>query len=74
MNKKVLAIVSSPRKNGNSELLVDEFIKGAQEAGQEVEKVCLRERKFLPVWHVKPVCVTAALVYRKMIWQMCCKN
>ena len=43
--KKVLAIVSSPRKGGNSELLVDEFIKGAQEADQDVEKVCLREKK-----------------------------
>lgn len=46
--KKVLAIVSSPRKGGNSELLVDEFVKGAQETGQEVEKVCLREKKIAP--------------------------
>ena len=46
--KKVLAIVSSPRKGGNSELLVDEFVKGAQEAGHEVEKVCLREKKIAP--------------------------
>lgn len=46
--KKVLAIVSSPRKGGNSELLVDEFAKGAQEAGQKVEKVCLREKKIAP--------------------------
>lgn len=46
--KKVLAIVSSPRKGGNSELLVDEFVKGAREAGQEVEKVCLREKKIAP--------------------------
>ena len=48
MNRKVLAIVSSPRKNGNSELLVDEFIKGAQESGQKVEKICLREKKISP--------------------------
>lgn len=46
--KKVFAIVSSPRKGGNSELLVDEFIKGAQEAGHAVEKVCLREKKIAP--------------------------
>lgn len=48
MSKKVLAIVSSPRKNGNSELLVDEFIKGAQESGHAVEKVCLRGKKIAP--------------------------
>ena len=46
--KKILAIVSSPRKGGNSELLVDEFIKGAREAGHDVEKVCLREKKIAP--------------------------
>ena len=48
MSKKVLAIVSSPSKNGNSELLVDEFIKGAKEAGHRVEKLCLREKKLAP--------------------------
>ena len=48
MSKKVLAIVSSPRKNGNTELLVDEFIKGAKEAGHSVEKLCLREKKLAP--------------------------
>ena len=48
MSKKVLAIVSSPRKNGNTELLVDEFVKGAREAGHEVEKLCLREKKIAP--------------------------
>ena len=48
MSKNVLAIVSSPRKNGNSELLVAEFIKGAQAAGQNVEKICLREKKISP--------------------------
>ena len=46
--KKILAIVGSPRKGGNSELLVDEFIKGAQEKGHTVEKVCLREKKIAP--------------------------
>ena len=46
--KKVLTIVSSPRKGGNSELLVDEFMKGAAEAGNTVEKVCLREKKIAP--------------------------
>lgn len=46
--KKVLAIVSSPRKNGNSEILADEFLKGAEDAGNTVEKICLREKSISP--------------------------
>lgn len=41
MLKKVLVITTSLRKGGNSELLADEFIKGAQEAGHTVEKIGL---------------------------------
>ena len=41
MAKKVLIISSSPRKGGNSDLLSDEFMKGAIEAGNEVEKIFL---------------------------------
>ena len=37
--KKVLIISASPRKNGNSELLCDEFARGAKDAGHEVEKM-----------------------------------
>ena len=48
MSKKVLILSGSPRKGGNSELLVDEFVKGAKEAGNTVEKVCLREKKIAP--------------------------
>ena len=43
MAKKVLIISSSPRKGGNSDLLCDEFMKGAIEAGNEVEKIFLKE-------------------------------
>lgn len=45
MNKKVLIISSSPRKGGNSEALAAAFAKGAQEAGNEVETVFLREKQ-----------------------------
>ena len=34
--KKVLIISASPRKGGNSDLLCDEFARGAREAGHEV--------------------------------------
>ncbi len=34
-SKKVLVISSSPSKGGNSDLLCDEFLKGAQVAGHK---------------------------------------
>ncbi len=37
MSKKVLIIATSPRKQGNSNRLVQEFAKGAKDAGNEVE-------------------------------------
>ena len=43
--KKVLVISASPRKGGNSDLLCDQFAKGAREAGHEVEKIRLAEKK-----------------------------
>lgn len=43
--KKILIISSSPRRGGNSDLLCDQFAKGALEAGHNVEKVSLREYK-----------------------------
>ena len=43
MSKKVLVISSSPRKGGNSDTLCDQFIKGAREAGSQVEKIRLAE-------------------------------
>ena len=48
MKKKVLMISGSPRKGGNSEILLGQFEKGAREAGNEVEKVSLREKKIAP--------------------------
>ena len=49
MAKKVLIISSSPRKGGNSDLLCDEFMKGALEAGNEVEKIVLKDKSDAPV-------------------------
>ncbi len=42
--KKVLIISASPRKGGNSDILCDEFAKGAKAAGHEVEKIRLAEK------------------------------
>lgn len=46
MNKKVLIIFSSPRQGGNSETLAASFAKGALEAGDHVETVYLREKRY----------------------------
>ena len=43
MSKKVLVISASPRKDGNSDLLSDQFILGAEEAGNTAEKIFLKE-------------------------------
>jgi multimeric flavodoxin WrbA len=45
MNKKVLVLSSSPRKGGNSDVLCDQFVLGAQEAGHEAEKIFLKDKK-----------------------------
>ncbi len=44
MSKNIIVISTSPRKGGNSETLADAFIRGAEEAGNQVEKVCLYDK------------------------------
>lgn len=48
MSKKVLILSGSPRKGGNSDLLCDEFMRGATESGNEVEKIHVAKRKIAP--------------------------
>ena len=43
--KKVLIISASPRKGGNSDTLCNKFMFGAREAGHDVEKIFLRDKK-----------------------------
>ncbi len=43
--KNVLAFCASPRKGGNSDILVDEAIKGAQDAGAKADKIMLQKIK-----------------------------
>ncbi|MGE5174383.1 MAG: flavodoxin family protein [Betaproteobacteria bacterium] len=45
MPKKVLILSASPRKGGNSDLLCDQFLRGAKEAGNQAEKIFLRDKK-----------------------------
>ena len=45
MNKKVLVISTTLRKEGNSDILADYFLKGADESQNIVEKVSLVNKK-----------------------------
>ena len=47
-HKRVLGIVGSPRRGGNTEILVDEILVGAAEAGADTEKIILNELNILP--------------------------
>ena len=45
MSKKILILSGSPRKGGNSDILCDEFLRGAQGAGHKVKKSGLPRKK-----------------------------
>ncbi|MBQ7132772.1 MAG: flavodoxin family protein [Oscillospiraceae bacterium] len=45
MSKKVLILSGSPRKDGNSDILCNEFMRGAMKSGNEVEKIRVAEKK-----------------------------
>lgn len=45
---KVLGFSGSPRTNGNTELLLKEFLKGAADAGAETELIQLKKVRFDP--------------------------
>ncbi|MCX5678081.1 MAG: flavodoxin family protein [Candidatus Omnitrophica bacterium] len=43
---KVIGISASPRRSGNSEILLDRALEGAMSAGADVEKIVLNELDF----------------------------
>lgn len=46
--KKVLGIVGSPRHGGNTDIMVEHILRGAEEAGAAVEKVILSDLNIAP--------------------------
>ena len=44
----ILAIYGSPRRQGNTSLLLQEAVKGARKAGAQVEEIWLRDLKMSP--------------------------
>ncbi|MHA1555511.1 MAG: flavodoxin family protein [Candidatus Heimdallarchaeota archaeon] len=47
-NPKILGIIGSPRRGGNTETIVDEVLAGAKEAGAETDKIILNELTIAP--------------------------
>lgn len=43
--KRVVLLSASPRKNGNSDILCHQFIKGAEDAGHDCELITLYDKK-----------------------------
>ena len=75
MSKKVLILSGSPRKGGNSDILCDEFLRGAQDAGHKAEKIRVAEKKVgIPVPAATTAAPTAEPASTRMIWQTSCKR
>jgi len=45
---KVLGIMGSPRKHGNTDLLLDEALKGAESQGAEIERIVINNLEIKP--------------------------
>ena len=45
---KIVAVYGSPRRNGNTSLLLKKAVQGARKAGAEVEEIALRDLKISP--------------------------
>ena len=56
MNKNMLILSGSPRKGGNSDRLCDQFLLGARESGDKVEKIRLTDLKIQPLHRLRCLC------------------
>ena len=74
---KFLGLVGSPRKKGNTEIMVDTFLEGAASAGAEVKSIFLQT---LPSISVRGVSATACSSRglranaSGMTWTRCCRR
>lgn len=74
MSKKVLILSGSPRKGGNSDILCDEFLRGAQDAGNEVEKIRVSAKKSRHVPDVTTAGATTASAPTGTTWLRYCRR
>jgi multimeric flavodoxin WrbA len=45
---KILGLFGSPRRGGNTDLLLEEMLKGAEEEGARIERIFISELRFSP--------------------------
>lgn len=67
--KNILIISSSPRRNGNSKLLCNQFKKGAEGKGHHVDMIRIMHQNIVFAEHVMDVREMVGLVFLGMIWQ-----
>lgn len=68
MNKQILIVKGSPRKNGNTAAMAASFAKGASESGNIITEIGLKKIKSSEtVWGVAHVRNRTVPVPRKMI-------
>ena len=65
MSKKILVLSASPRKGGNSDLLCDQFVIGAKESGNKVEKIFINDKKI----NYCTACESCRINNGKCIWK-----
>lgn len=71
---RVVGIAGSPRREGNTDLLLAEFLRGSASQGAEVETIILNDLNFIPCQHCdaclkKGECKypdDAQMIYRKL--------
>jgi len=49
---KVLALIGSPRKNGNTDMMADEVLRGASDSGASIDKIYLDDYTIRPIAEV----------------------
>ncbi len=66
----IVAIYGSPRKNGNTDILMDNFLQPISEAGEEVCKIKLRELNLKPCIACGGCEKTGVCVFKDDIWDI----
>lgn len=64
MSKRILAFVGSPRVGGNTDILVDEVLRGAEESGAAMDKVYLGRCKIGPC-HACDACADTGICIQR---------
>lgn len=69
MSKKIVVLNGSPRPKGNTAALIDQFVKGAGEAGHQVSRFDLFKMDIHPVSAVTGAArIWKAPASRRTIW------